>query len=356
MKKLAIFALTAAVIGLSAVEPHVDMKTKKRADGKTEIQRNVFFNNGQMNIKYVTADGVRPFESHKWNNYFFGLEFGRLPKTNGSWSIWQFFRCFEYNGRVSNLLADSLPRQISANSINGIAVIDMEYPSLKGGTLKLRMMQFPSHPNWIFMRVTATNFNIWRLDFQAYPYQSDLPKDRERHIRTEKGDFNVNKAAVKYAPEQPYLALYNKFVQDTTANYLIFQPAKIKMVEVPKCGAGVDIRLYANKDVSHFDFAIGYRNNNPASDSVGRFFGEDGDAVRKFMEGIDWNPKLSTANFEKSFAEAKRLGVDAGKLAAVKKQYDVAMSKGDTTAAANAEKELETLKKAKAASGLKDFM
>ena len=47
MKKLAIFALTAAVIGLSAVEPHVDMKTKKRADGKTEIQRNVFFNNGQ---------------------------------------------------------------------------------------------------------------------------------------------------------------------------------------------------------------------------------------------------------------------------------------------------------------------
>ena len=74
------------------------------------------------------------------------------------------------------------------------------------------------------------------------------------------------------------------------------------------------------------------------------------------MEGIDWNPKLSTANFEKSYEEAKRLGVDAGKLAAVKKKYDAAMAKGDTTAAANAEKELDALKKAAASSGLNDFM
>ena len=116
------------------------------------------------------------------------------------------------------------------------------------------------------------------------------------------------------------------------------------------------MRFYTKKGVSQFDFAIGYRNNNPASDSVSRFFGEDGDAIRKFMEGIDWNLKLSTTNFEKSYAEAQKLGVDAGKLAAVKKKYDDAMAKGDTTAAADAEKELDTLKKAKASSGLQDFM
>ena len=356
MKKLAIFALTAAVLGLSAVEPHVDRKEKKLADGKTEVTHDVFFNNGQMNIKHQTKDGVTTVDSNKWGKFFFGLEFGRLPRTNGSWSIWNFFRCYEYNGKVSNLVQEFMPRQISANSINGIAVVDMEFPSLKGGILKLRMMQFPSHPNWIFIRVTSTNFNIWRLDFQAYPYQSDMPKDRERHLRTEKGDFNINADKVNYTPEQPYLALYNKFVQETTSNFLIFQPEKFKTVEIPKCRAGVDMRFYTKKGVSQFDFAIGYRNNNPASDSVSRFFGEDGDAIRKFMEGIDWNLKLSTTNFEKSYAEAQKLGVDAGKLAAVKKKYDDAMAKGDTTAAADAEKELDTLKKAKASSGLQDFM
>ena len=355
MKKLMLFALMAAVIGLSAVEPHVDLKTVKLPDGRTTFDRLVYFNDGHLILKHTTEDGVAT-KSKKWGEIFFGFRFGQLPKTNGGWSIWDFFRCYEYNGRVSNLVRDFVPKQVTANSINGIAVIDMEYPSLKGGTLHIRMMQFPSHPNWVFMRVTAKNFNIWRLDFQAYPYQSDMPKDRERHLRTENGDFNVNQNKVSYTPQQPYLALYNKFVQDTAVNMLIIQPAKFKTAEIPKCGAGVDIRLYTNKDVHQFDFAIGYRNNNPASDTVTRFFGEDGDAIRKFMEGIDWNPKLSTGNFEKSYAEAKRLGVPAAKLEAVKKAYDEAMKKGDTIAAANAEKELEKLKKEQASAGLGDFM
>ena len=135
------------------------------------------------------------------------------------------------------------------------------------------------------------------------------------------------KEKVSYVPQESYLALYNKFVQDTTANFLIIQPEKIKTVEVPKCGAGVEIRLYANKGVQQFDFAVGYQNNHPASDAVNRFFGENGDAIRKFMEGIDWNPKLSTANFDKSYAEAQKLGVAADKLTMVKKAYDEAMKK-----------------------------
>lgn len=355
MKKLAIFVLAAAVIGLSAVEPHVDLKEIKLKDGRTTYDRMVYFNDGHLILKHTTADGVKTV-SKKWGEIFFGFRFGQLPRTNGGWSIWDFFRCYEYNGKVSNLVRDFVPRQVTANSINGIAVIDMEYPSLKGGTLKIRMMQFPSHPTWVFMRVTAKDFKIWRLDFQAYPYQSDMPKDRERHLRTEKGDFNINKEKVSYTPQGSYLALYNKFVQDTASNFLIIQPEKIKTVEVPKCGAGVDIRLYANKDVQQFDFAVGYQNNHPASDAVNRFFGENGDAIRKFMEGIDWNPRLSTANFDKSYAEAQKLGVSADKLASVKKSYEEAMKKGDTTAAANAEKELDKLKKEKAASGLNDFM
>lgn len=355
MKKLAILALMAAVIGLSAVEPHVDMKTKKLPDGRTMIDRLVYFNDGHMILKHTTADGVTS-RGKKWGEVFFGFRFGQLPRTNGSWSMWDFFRCFEYNGKVSNLVRDFVPKQVTANSINGIAIIDMEYPSLKGGTLNLRMMQFPSHPNWVFMRVTSKNFNIWRMDFQAYPYQSDMPKDRERHIRTEKGDYNVNKDKVVYIPQQPYLALYNKFMQDTASNFLIYQPSKIQKVEVPKCGAGVEIRFYTKKGVQQFDFAVGYRNNHPASDAVNRFFGEDGDAIRKFMEGIDWNPKLSTANFDRSYAEAKKLGVAADKLSSLKKKYDEAIKKGDAISAGNAEKELEKLKKEKASSGLNEFM
>ena len=356
MKKAAVFILAAAAAGLSAVEPHVDMKVQKLDDGRTAYIRDVYLNNGKLILKHTTEDG-KVTKSKKWGEVFFGFDFGRVPRTNGGWSIWDFFRCYEYNKKVCNLVRERMPTLVSAGSIGGTAVVDMEFPSLEGGKLKIRMMQFPSHPEWVFMRVKSEDFSIWRLDFQAYPYQSDFPKDRERRLRSEKGDANVNRETVKFSdPTGHYLALYNKFVQDTAGNFLIIQPEKIKVVEVPKCNAGVEIRLYAQKGVSQFDFALGYFKDQPASDAVNRFFTENGDAIRKFMDGIDWNPKISTENFDKSFSEAKKLGIAGDKLEAIRKSYREAVEKKDTAAAAKAEKELEQLKKTAAASGLSDFM
>ncbi|MBO4631673.1 MAG: hypothetical protein J5858_07095 [Lentisphaeria bacterium] len=355
-KKSTVFILAAVAAGLSAVEPHVDMKVQKLDDGRTTYTRNVYLNDGKMTLIHTTEDG-KVTKSTKWGEIRFGLDFGRLPGTNGGWSLWDFFRCYEYNPKPYNLVRERMPTLVSAGSIGGTAVVDMEFPSQEDGKLKIRMMQFPSHPEWIFMRVKSEDFNIWRIDFQAFPYQSDLPKDRERRLSTEKGDVNINKEAVKFSdPTGHYLALYNEFIQDTAGNFLIIQPEKIRMVEVPKCKASVNIRLYARKGIRQFDFALGYFQNQPASDAVNRFFTGNGDAIRKFMDGIDWNPRISTENFDKNFSEAKKLGIAKDKLEAIQKSYRKAVEKKDFAAATKAEKELERLKKTAAASGLSDFM
>ena len=356
MKKAAASILAVCAAGLFAVTPHVDMKIRKRDNGWTVYSRDVYLNNAKLILRHTTADGKNTV-SKKWGEVFFGLEFGRLPRTGGGWGIRDFFRCFEFNRNACNLVRERVPALVAAQNIGGTAVADLEFPSMNGGKLKIRMMQFPSHPEWIFMRVKSVNFNIWRFDFQAYPFQSDFPTDRERRARTEKGDFNVNRETVKIAaPSGHYLALYNKFTQDTAGNFLIIQPEKIKLAEIPKCRAAVNIRLYARKGFSQFDFALGCFKNQPASEAVSQFFSETGDAVRKFMDDIDWDPKMNTDHFDRSFAEAKRLGLTKARLEPLRQAYRKAVEKNDPAAAAEAEKKLDRLKKDAVASGLSEFM
>ena len=356
MRITAVFTIAVAAAALAATEPHVDLKVQKLEDGRTAYAREVYLNQAKLRLKHTTNDGKTTL-SKKRGDLFFGLEFGRLPRSSGSWGLSEFFRCYERQGKICNLVRERVPTMVTACAIGGIAVADLEFPSMDGGRLRLRMMQFPSHPEWLFLRVTAEDFIIWRLDFQAYPCNSDDPVDRERHVRTEHGDANLKQETVKiHETTGPFLALYNKFMQETAGNFLIIQPEKFRLLEIPKCGAAVNIRLHPKKGVSQFDFALGYFKDRPAADAVSRLFDEDGDAVRNFMEGINWNPQMSTADFDRSLAEARRLGVAEATLAPIRKTYHDAVKKGDVTTAARAESQLNKLKQAAVAAGLADFM
>ena len=355
-RKIAILLLSALVTsGLAAGTPHIRSKEAKLSDGRTKYERDVYLNSARLILLQHSADGKTATQK-KWGDYFFGLEFGRMPRTNGGWSIWDVLKCYEYGKVPTNLLQKFLPENVVVNDINGIAVADLVYPSLNKGKLHIRMMQFPSHPDWLFIRITAQEFQLWRIDFSAHPGNSNIPKDRERHVATGSADYTLAQANVKISPPQsPFFALYNKFIQDNAGNFLIFQPEKFQEVTIPKTSGGVGMRFMVKKGTRQFDFALGQFMNKPSDDTVKRFFAENAEAIRKFMNSIDWNPVLPKDQFEKSCQEALKLGIPEEKLASLRTTHAKAVLAGDSATAAEAVAALEKLKKNTAETGLNQF-
>ena len=113
--------------------------------------------------------------------------------------------------------------------------------------------------------------------------------------------------------------------------------------------------MFPAKEKARFSVALGYFADKPADDAVNRFLGEDGDAVRKFMDSIDWELAPSTDEFERQCAEAARLDVPADKLEPLRKQYQDAVQNKDNIKAAKCLAELQNLMKAAVSAGLDRF-
>jgi hypothetical protein len=360
MKLAAGIVVLAVTWGVLAVEPHVKYTEEPLKDGYVSYSRVIFLNHGKLTVRQISADG-KTAVSKKWGDHIFGFDFGRMPRTNGGWSIWGFLRCMERiplpNGKVRqvNLLKDHLPEEVVAGSINGTAVVDLIYPSASGGKLKIRLMQFPSHPEWTFIRFTSEGFSLSSADFAAYPHNANFHKDMERHLADGKQDWNLTRAGVSFKPETPYLAMYNKFRQDNAGNFLIFHPEDFSRIAVPKSVTQIMAQMFPAKGKTQFAVALGYFADRPADDAVNRFLGEDGDAVRKFMDSIDWDPAPSVDEFERQCAEAVRLDVPADKLEPLRKQYQDAVRNKDNIKAAKCLAELQNLMKSAVSAGLDRF-
>lgn len=336
-------------------EPRCDIKEKRdSARNLTEITRKLYFHEGVVTLTHFTADGKTPVHQ-KWGDYFLGLEFGRPPRSNGGWALWEFFTCYRMDKRAINIARENMPESISLVQSGDAAIGDILIPVDNGGKLEIRLIQFPSHKKWIFMRVTAKDFQPWRLDLSAYPGNSDNPKERERHIATRENRYCTSQSAAEFVPASPYMILFNKFVQDRYGNMIIFNPQQFQKIVSPKSPVGVMIQFFPKKDEKVFYFGLGYFADQAADDAVTRFLGEDGDAVKAFMEKIDWEPKLDMKAFEQSLKEAGALGVDSAKLKEIEAGYADAVKRNDVSALANIMKKLDDLKKNTAKKGLDDF-
>lgn len=297
MKKTALFFLAAvAAAALSADQPRIVAQEKKLDDGRTTYSKRIFLNEGSVELVYTTRDGVK-MERKKYGEAFFGFRNGGLPHFNGGWSQWDFFRCFEYKNGVHNVFAARAPKSVDLKQVNGVAILDLVYPGYYTGEVKIRMMQFPQYKDWTFIRVAITGFDPWRLDFIAYPYKSDMPKERQRFMRYPQKDVEITQTKQRhnFVPEDPFIVLYNKKVQETAGNFLIFEPEKVKTVEGVSYGAGSEIRMIVQKGVPVFHYALGSFKNKPYAEAINSFFGEEGDKVRKFMDEINWDLKPAAA-------------------------------------------------------------
>ncbi len=352
-----ILLLTVAAGTVIAGEPRLDSKTtevEKKGVKLTKVDRRAHFFNG--NIWYVTHNekGKNTIDAKGWGKYFFGLEFGRPKRSNGGWSIWNFFKfyCYTPQGHY-NLMEKYLPETVGVTAANDTAIADFVWPigpQGKDGKLELRAIQFKSHPDWLFLRAKVSGPKVLPniITLSCYPGNAKLAKQGERHLKTKDKDYNLSVKTFSMKPTSPDMAFYTKFDHERFGNYLIIEPAEFKQAQFWKAGAGVEARFFPKKGQREFRFALSYFNDKNPEEELTRFTGETADNIYKFMQQINFDPNVKIPSLDNLANEvAKLVKDDAGKTAEVKKiqtDYDKAAKAGNTAECSKLRKKLEKIK------------
>ncbi|MHB9056992.1 MAG: hypothetical protein ACYC2P_12725 [Paludibacteraceae bacterium] len=332
-KKLTMLAGMFLVANLNAGEPHLKIVQKEvDRDGKKYIQtdRDLFLDNGKIWSMTLNEKGKKETFKKKYGDYFLGLDFGRPADTNGSWGKWDFFQFHVMiDGKYQNVLERFVPENVYVTKFNDATFAEFIWPLSTDdsvGKISMRIMQFPSHKDWIFVKVKfdSNNLTPWRLSFSAYPGNSNNPKERERWLGTKENHYCLSKEKTSFIPASNGLVLYSKFVHEDCGNFLIFDSAEFSKIDVPQAGAGIDVQFFPKSEKVEFKFALGYFMNKPSSDELPRFLGETQDSIYQFMEKIEWDPKINSAEFDRLVVETEKILKDMG---SDTKKFQIELSK-----------------------------
>lgn len=375
MKKIFIaLALSAGCAVLHAVEPHIKNQEKETTrDGLQLRENNRLIQMDTARVIYLTKSekGKNALTRTKWGDFFFGLEFGRPARSNGGWSIWSFIEIYYWKDKkYNNAIAQYWPESVTLNNLPDRTLLDLTTAlddSPEGGKLNIRLIQFKSHPNWVFVRAKfdSSTYKPWRINLNAYPGNSDNPKERERWAATAGSQYNLNNANTEFKPSTPGLFLFSKFVHEDFGDMIVFNPDEFEKVALPKAAACISTQFFPKKDVSEFHFALSYFSEKPLSDVMPRFLNEDADHIAAFLRGIDWNPTPDSDSFNRmadeiaaSLQNMKALGTDVAalekELDTLKAEYQAAIARQDPASGAVMEK-LRKLKERAAGTGLNSF-
>lgn len=320
-KKAILFGGMIFIINLNATEPHLQTVTKEvDREGQKYIQteRNIRFDNGNLRFLTLNEEGKKEIVKKKWGDYFLGLDFGRAKNTNGSWSIWDFFECHvRINGKYLIVPQMFLPENVYVTKLNDVTMAEIISPLSadgKSGKMSMRFMQFPSHKDWLFIRVKFIDTTIapWRITFQAFPGNSNNPQERERWIATPDSQYCVSKEKYSFAPKSNALVMYSKFVHENFGNFLVFESEKFREITLYKSSTVMPVWFFPKKGEKELKFALGYFMDKPTADELPRFLGETQDVIYKFMNGIDWDPKINSAEFDRLAVETEKILKDLG--------------------------------------------
>jgi hypothetical protein len=375
MKRIwCIVTLLAGCAVLSAAEPHIKNQEKEYALDGVQIRENdrsIQLDTARLIYLTKSEKDKKALRTGKWGEFFFGLEFGRPVRSNGGWSIWNFIEIFYWkNQRYNNAVAQYWPENVTLTRFPDRTMLDITTrldDDRAAGALNIRLFQFKSHPNWVFVRANfeSSSFTPWRINLNAYPGNSNESKERERWAATRENQYNLSSAPAEFKPVSPGIILFSKFVHEDFGNMIVFNPDEFEKIVFPKAGASVSTHLFPKKGVSEFHFALSYFLEKPLSDVMPRFLNEDADHISTFLRGIDWNPTPDSDAFDKAADEVaatlqgmKSRGTDVGamekELAFIRAEYKAAVERKDPAAGASMEK-LEKMKKQTAGAGLDSF-
>ena len=365
----------ATTVRLFAMDPYVKMVEEHvERDGIKYIQaeRNIYFKNGTIRYLTLNEKGKKELTKQKWGDYFMGLEFGRPRSSNGGWSLWNFFECtVRIDGKYKNVQQMFMPENVYVTELNGVTMAEIISPLSVDGTagkMSMQIMQFSSRKEWLFIRIKFIDSTIepWRIKLSAYPGNSSNPKERERWIATKENRYCISNSKLSYKPESNALVMYSRYVHDRFGNLIVFDSTKFQKIDFPKAGAGVTSYFFPKAGGQEFKFAISYFMDKSAEDELPRFLGETQDNIYKFMESIDWRPKVDSSEFDKLLAltatlikEVNEMGVDGQKyeleLMEIKRGFTDAETEDNMSDVVSMTRKMKDLRKRVANAGLSQF-
>ncbi|MBQ6914159.1 MAG: hypothetical protein IJQ65_00440 [Kiritimatiellae bacterium] len=345
-----------AIAALSA-SAKVDVVHKTGLPDKREgVVREKFlcgFDACSLNLEYSVKDGA--VLKQGWGDYFFGLRLGYSPK-NGGWNIWDFLQVYvRTSAGLVNVLEKSRPAVFIGYSAAGADFLAAEWEIDGASRLRLRFAAFPSHRDWLFLRVDCSAAPVERIILSAYPGNAAVPEGRERHVATKERDWCLNAEAAEWRPASPLALLYSRYVDDRFGNKLVFEPAALSSVRVGRTKSCISLCCVPAKDTSAATFALGYFAHKTPDDQLTRFLGEDGDAIYDFMKAIDWEAEPKSDDFKAAVRIALDIGVDRESLNSIARRYLDAAKRRDIATISECAAEVNQLRRTRVRDGLAEF-
>ena len=306
-----------------------------------------------MQAEYSLKDGA--VFKKGWGDYFFRLFLGYSPK-NGGWNRWDFLQVFAKTEEgLVNVLEKSRPVTFAGYSAGGADFLAAEWETGDGKRLKLRFAVFPSHRDWLFLRVEFSDIPVVRVCFSAYPGNAAAQEGRERHLATKERDWHLNVEGADFAPVSPLMLMYSRYFDDRFGNKLVFEPSQAERVRCNRTSVGVTVQLMPAKGAEAETFALGYFAHKSPDDQLTRFLGEDGDAIYDFMKAINWNAEPKSDDFKASVRIALSMGIDKATLNGIARRYLSAAKERDIATISKCAAEVEELRHNRVRDGLSEF-
>ena len=326
------------------------------ADKRPGVVREQFlgkFENCSVEAEYSLKDGA--VFKKVWGDYFFRLFLGYSPK-NGSWNRWDFLQVFAKTEKgLKNVLEKSRPVTFVGYSAGGADFLAAEWETGEGKRLKLRFAAFPSHRDWLFLRVEFSDIPVARVCFSAYPGNAAAQEGRERHLATKERDWHLNVEGADFVPTSPLVLMYSRYFDDRFGNKLVFEPSQAGRVTCSRTSVGVTVQFMPAKGAEAGTFALGYFAHKSPEDQLTRFLGEDGDAIYDFMKAINWDAEPKSDDFKSSVRIALSMGIDRATLNGIVRRYLSAAKERDIATISKCVAEVEELRRNRVRDGLSEF-
>ena len=291
----------------------------------------------------------------KWGDYFFGLSLGYSPK-NGGWSIWDFLHVYvRTSDGVVNALEKSRPALFVGYSAGGADFLAAEWEAGGGKRLRLRFATFPSHRDWLFLRVELSEVPVVRIALSAYPGNAAAHEGRERHLATKERDWRLNAETAEWRPRSPLALLYSRYFDERFGNKLVFDPSCVESIRAGRTSGCVTLNCIPAKGAAAATFALGYFAHKTPDDQLTRFLGEDGDAIYDFLGTVAWDAEPKSEDFKASVRIALNMGIDKRVLNGIAKRYLAAVKSRDFATISACAAEVEGLRAARTRDGLAEF-
>ena len=354
--RAAIVSFLAAAAAIPAAAKVAAVHKTGIPDKRAGVVREQFLGNFDacsLKAEYSLRDDAVVRE--KWGDYFFGLSLGYSPK-NGGWSIWDFLHVYvRTSAGVVNALAKSRPVLFAGYSAGSADFLAAEWEVDGGKRLRLRFATFPSHRDWLFLRVELSEVPVVRIALSAYPGNAAAQEGRERHLATKERDWHLNAESAEWKPRSPLALLYSRYFDDRFGNKLVFDPSCVESIRVGRTSAGVTLNCIPAKGAAAATFAFGYFAHKTPDDQLTRFLGEDGDAIYDFLGTVAWDAEPNSADFKASVRIALNMGIDKRVLNGIAKRYLAAVKARDFATISACLGEVAELRAATVRDGLAEF-